>query len=303
MKRFVSYFLNIVDCFCQDLNSAPLCRQILPAQLEKFKACINIKPEINELKIQKNAINIIYKSLERDRETVDISHIMRELHLVVDESIKTEELSVSERPQPPYDISKINFDRLRQEFTNSKSKRTTVQCLKSAIEARLKKLLRQNPLRTDFQKHYEQIVNEYNQEKDKVTIEKTFEALLRYHEDLDEEEKRAMREGLNQETLALFDLLVKPELSKNEINQLKKVASSLLESLKKEKLRIENWREKEATRDAVRQNIFDFLFDDKSGLPEKSYNDDEVKILSDCVFNHIYSAYPTTPSPYYDMAV
>ncbi len=33
MKRFVSYFLNIVDCFCQDLNSAPLCRQILPAQL------------------------------------------------------------------------------------------------------------------------------------------------------------------------------------------------------------------------------------------------------------------------------
>jgi len=271
--------------------------------LKKFKACINIKPEINELKIQKNAIHIIYKSLERDRETVDISQIMRALHLVVDESIKTEKVGVSERPQSPYDISKINFDRLRQEFNNSKAKRTTVQCLKSTIEERLKKLLRQNPLRTDFQKHYEQIVKEYNQEKDKVTIEKTFEALLRYHEDLDEEEKRAIREGLNQETLALFDLLVKPELSKNEINQLKKVASSLLESLKKEKLRIENWREKEATRDAVRQNIFDFLFDDKSGLPEKSYNDDEVKILSDCVFNHIYSAYPTIPSPYYDMTV
>ncbi|VEN72691.1 Type I restriction enzyme R Protein [Candidatus Desulfarcum epimagneticum] len=270
--------------------------------LKKFKACINIKPEINEFKVQKNAIHIIYKSLQGDRESVDISHIMRELHSVVDESITIEKESVFD-PQTPYDISKIDFNRLKQEFNKSKSKRTTVQCLKAAIEERLEKLLRQNPLRTDFQKHYEQIINEYNQEKDKVTIEKTFEALLRYYKDLDEEQKRAIREGLTQETLAIFDLLVKPELGKNEINQLKKVASSLLKTLKKEKLSIENWREKEATRDAVRQNIFDFLFDDKSGLPVRSYNGDDVKILSNCVFNHIYRAYPTVPSPYYDMGV
>ncbi len=36
----------------------------------------------------------------------------------------------------------------------------------------------QNPLRTDFQQHYEQIVAEYNREKDRVTIEKTFEELF-----------------------------------------------------------------------------------------------------------------------------
>ena len=55
---------------------------------------------------------------------------------------------------------------------------TTVQNLKTAIEQRLQRLLQQNPLRTDFQRHYEQIVAEYNREKDRVTIEKTFEALV-----------------------------------------------------------------------------------------------------------------------------
>src|SRR5699024_1814762 len=52
-------------------------------------------------------------------------------------------------------ISKISFERLRQEFGRSPTKNTTVH----------------NPLRTDFQKHYEEIVTEYNQEKDRVIIE------------------------------------------------------------------------------------------------------------------------------------
>ena len=116
---------------------------------------------------------------------------MRDLHSVVDKSIDTEKCGVAE-PITPFDISKINFDRLRQEFSKSKSKRTTVQCLKSAIETRLKKLLKQNSLRTDFQKHYEQIVNEYNREKDKVTIEKIFEELFQFDQELDEEERRAI---------------------------------------------------------------------------------------------------------------
>ena len=79
-----------------------------------------------------------------------------------------------------YDISKIDFDRLRQEFQRTAAPNTTVQNLRAAIEKRLNRLIAQNPLRTDFQEHYHQIVREYNQEKDRVTIEKTFEELLRF---------------------------------------------------------------------------------------------------------------------------
>ena len=37
--------------------------------------------------------------------------------------------------------------------------------------------------------------------------------------DLDEESTRAMREGLDEETLALFDLLKKPDLEKKDIER------------------------------------------------------------------------------------
>ncbi len=43
-------------------------------------------------------------------------------------------------------------------------------------------------------------------------------------------------QGLDEESLALFDILRKPDLDKNAIAQLKQVAGSLLETLKAEKL-------------------------------------------------------------------
>ena len=47
---------------------------------------------------------------------------------------------------------------------------------------------------------------EYDREKDRVTIERTFEALLKLVQELNEEESRAVREGPDEESLAVFDL-------------------------------------------------------------------------------------------------
>ncbi len=63
----------------------------------------------------------------------------------------------------------------------SQNKNTTVANLKDAIEKRLDRMIQQNPLRTDFQEHYEKIIAEYNSEKDRATIEKTFEELMKLH--------------------------------------------------------------------------------------------------------------------------
>ncbi|WP_020162150.1 hypothetical protein [Cycloclasticus pugetii] len=81
-----------------------------------------------------------------------------------------------------------------------------------------------------------------------------FKALLLFNEELNEEDRRAVRENLDVESLVLFDLLQKPNLSSKEINKIKKVANNLLITLKTEKLNIANWCEKEGTRDAVRQS-------------------------------------------------
>ena len=76
------------------------------------------------------------------------------------------------------------------------------------------------------------------------------------------------------------------------VKKLKKVAVELLDTLKAEKLKIDHWRDKEATRDAVRVTIWNFLLNEDTGLPVDSYSDDEVKLKSEAVFQHVYWAYP-----------
>ena len=268
---------------------------------KKFKACINVVG-VNAHRADRDAINIVYKSLQQDREQADITDIIRQLHAVVDKAIEVR-VDWQGEESAPYDISKIDFDRLRKEFERSRAKNTTAQNLRDAVEKRLQKLLLQNPLRTDFQQHYEQIVAEYNREKDRATIEKTFEDLFRLEQALNEEERRAVREGLDEESLAIFDLLKKPDLNASDIKRIKKVSVDLLERLKAEKLRNDHWRDKEATRDAVRLAIRDFLWDDATGLPVDAFADEDVESKADDLFRHIYRAYPTVPSPYYSVIV
>jgi type I restriction enzyme R subunit len=116
---------------------------------------------------------------------------------------------------------------------------------------------------------------------------------------MSQEETRATREGLDEESLAIFDLLNKPDLTAAELKRIKAVAADLLTALKAEKLRIPQWRDKESTRDAVHVAILNFLYDDRTGLPVERYTENEVNTKVDAVFTHVIRAYPTVPSPYY----
>ncbi|AFT66256.1 type I restriction endonuclease subunit R [Cycloclasticus sp. P1] len=256
-----------------------ICREVF----KKFKACLTIKA-INNYRAAYDAISIIYKSLKEDVERADISEIMRELHAVIEESIEL--TSGVKEPTKLYDISKIDFDRLRKEFERSPAKNTTVQSLKDIIEKKLLKMLMQNPTRTDFQKHYEEIVGEYNSEKDRVTIEATFEALIKLVDELSEEEQRAVKEGLSEESLALFDLLLKPDLTKKEIDRIKKVAEGLYKTVSGELARIQNFAAKQGTRDEIKVKIKDFLWSEQTGLPD-SFAPDEVEQKTELVFRHV----------------
>ena len=84
-----------------------------------------------------------------------------------------------------------------------------------------------------------------------------------------------------------------------EIKHIKAVAVQLLQKLKAEKLRVDHWRDKEATRDSVRVAIRDYLWDEEIGLPLDSFAEEDVEMKADDVFRHIYRAYPTVPSPYF----
>jgi len=266
------------------------------ACFSKFKACVTFAG-VNAYREEYAAVKIVYQSLQEGRDDADISEVMKELQKIVDEAIVPNPQGVAEA-RDPYDISRIDFARLRQEFARSNAKYTAVQSMKAVIEGRLARLLARNPLRTDFQQHFERIVRAYNAEKDRQTIEQTFEALLKFIEEMSEEENRAAREGLDEESLAIYDLLKKPALAPRDINRVKDVAKGLLDKLKDEKLKVDHWRDKERTRDGVRKQIYDFLFSEQTGLPS-SYTDGEIDEKTTAVYQHVYEAYPCVPSPYY----
>jgi type I restriction enzyme R subunit len=251
---------------------------------KRFKACVNFKA-VNTYRQRFAAIKLIYNSLEEDVQKADISDIMRLLQDVVSNSIAPiAEGAGSGRSI--YNIAAIDFERLKQEFERSPRKNTAVQSLKDMIQRKLEMMLRQNPLRTDFQKHYEELVADYNHEKDAVTIEKTFAALLVLAEELDKEQRRALREGLTEETQALFDLLMKPKLSKGDIKRLKAVAVGLYETLQSQIEAMQDFTATEQTRNGIKVLIQNYLWDEKYGLPA-SYDQPEIAEKTDAVFAHI----------------
>ncbi|MGI8788207.1 MAG: type I restriction enzyme endonuclease domain-containing protein [Pyrinomonadaceae bacterium] len=227
-----------------------------------------------------------------------MSAYLFELQKVVDDAISIETETNAADEGKIYDISKIDFERLRDEFKKSGRKNTIVQALKEVIEKRVEMVLKRNPSRKNLYERFQKIVDEYNEETDRQNIEMTFDELLVFAKALDKEDKRAMREELNEETLFLFDLLIqdKPALTANEIKKLKGVSVELLANLKNRFLNIQNWRDSAFLKGDVESFIHDFLYADKTGLLPESFTAEDVKVKTDEIFGYVYQQYPNVES-------
>jgi type I restriction enzyme R subunit len=128
---------------------------------------------------------------------------------------------------------------------------------------------------------------------------------MRLVRDISEEDSRAVREGLNEEYLAIFDLLCekKENLSLNARDRVKEVAQSLLHTVKARLEQLENWQTKESTKSEIEQLIHNYLYEEETGLPLEDYNDDEIKEYSNVVYLHVFRQYGKAErSPYKDVA-
>lgn len=251
----------------------------------KYKALYpeeQIKPFIKQF----NAIEAIYDQLNQKVKTADIIEIMLQLQTVVNESVFINEVS---EPELDYiDLSNLDFDKLKAAFAKVNRKNTLVFDLQQAIEKKLKQMVKENPLRLEFYEKYKEIIQEYNNGKDINATKKAFDDLSDFLKTLSEEDSRAIREGLDEETLAIFDLLKKDNLKDKEIDDVKKVAKQTLESLKAEKLKIERWRESTQLRAQVKTTIYDTLL----WLPQEPYSEDEVNEKTNVIYQHIFTNYP-----------
>ncbi|MDD4881224.1 MAG: HsdR family type I site-specific deoxyribonuclease, partial [Gallionellaceae bacterium] len=246
---------------------------------------------------EENALSAIYNRLQKPTGNVDISGILQELHAVVDTALATAPPSQTmqgERKQ--YDLSGIDFERLRAEFAKSPVKQTIVLTLMERIEARLAAMLAKNPTRIDFYTRYRAIVDEYNKDKDEAEIQRVFEDLFRVHDSLDEEALRYSREGFdNDEQLAVFDLLSKDktELTKADREKIKKVAKTLLATLEERRQQMANLRDRASAQANLKLAIIDEML---NGMPEE-FSNEEINVRAEALFLHVGGGFWDITSP------
>jgi type I restriction enzyme R subunit len=137
----------------------------------------------------------------------------------------------------------------------------------------------------DYQRKYEEIIADYNREKDRTTIEETFRRLVELVNTLDEEQKRATREGLREDELALFDLLQKDGLSQTARERVKEASRQLLASIKARLAELDRFWEKEQTKAEVEVFILDNVF---ASLPTPPFTTEEKKLVATNVYAHVW---------------
>ena len=217
----------------------------------------------------------------------DIAHIMQGIQDLLDASIAAEPFKIRQ-PTPGYgqiDLSKINFEALRQRFENKKPSNTDVERLKAAVRAQLERMVRLNPTRADYLQKFQELIEGYN--SGSRNIEEIFRELLALSQTLTDEQTRHIRENLSEEELTILDILTRPApaLATEERETVKKIAHHLLEKLRK--LLVLGWRQKVSTRARVKIEIENAL---DEGLP-RAYSKEIYEAKCAAVFEHVYQSY------------
>lgn len=204
---------------------------LMTAQFLRLYKYATNKEITAELKKDKGGIEAIFNRLNIRRQPTDTTDVMMQLQEVINEYIKLEDAEVVEEGVK-LDISKINFEVLQAEFEKVKPKELVIQELSAIIEMKAEDLLKKNPATTEYYKHYQEVIEEYNKAQDKAEIRKVFEELLKVAKSLSDEQDRCIREGFTDiKELAVYDMLFRDTLDKKEIEQIKAIAKELLEKI------------------------------------------------------------------------
>jgi type I restriction enzyme R subunit len=235
------------------------------------------------------AIAAIYAELQKKRKHVNTTDLMVQINTIISSYIEIQHMPMMIREEPRrFDISAIDFDLLRREFAKVKKKNLVLKDLEELIRMKLDKMLFANPERINYYERYQQIIDDYNREQDRATIEKTFMDLMDLANSLNQEEQRYVREGFaSDEELSLYDMLFRADLSKNDIKKLKEVAATLLQKIKAKISELDHWTDKQETKAAVDNLIRDTLW---AELPD-CYDEVSISVYRQQIYEYVYTRY------------
>jgi type I restriction enzyme, R subunit len=215
--------------------------------------------------------------------TDTIEDVMANVGALLDDSILAGEFVINASDYR-LDLTKLNFDALALKFGQG-NKRTEAEKLRNRLHHKVQQMVDLNRTRMNYLERFQKMIDDYNM--DSCNIESHFHDLLEFAQSLKNEDRRKIAEGLEEEELAIFDLLTQPALSltNQETIAVKKIAKDLLHTLKQEKL-VLDWKKRQQSKAAVEVTIKEIL----DGLPE-SYSEDVYDQMCQTIYQHIYESY------------
>lgn len=279
-----SQILAAVNLLCETEERIKVYKVIVEDVHARHRALFP-NPGLYKYDAQESAVVAIYNKLQMARITPDVSSLLQDLHDVVSTTVSIEAPLLTE-PRAQYDLSTIDFARLRSEFDKTPFKAVAIMNLMEKIARRLNAMVGSNPTRIDLYERYQEIVQEYNKDKDNAEIQKVMDELIAFNDTCSEEERRFQREGLESEAeLAVFDLLQKDTLSSAQRNTLKNAAKVLLEKLSEQRFAFERLRSMDSVQAQMKNEIWTHLY---LTLPPLGYDPPDIDERSKRIFDHIY---------------
>ncbi len=258
--------------------------------LQRLYKAVLPDPAAREFAAELAPVQVIADKIRALIPPADISLVMQQVEGLLDRSIATEGYIIREASIPYgddrwIDLSQIDFEKLAEKFKTG-HKRSMNEKLKGTVAQKLVAMVRLNRTRMDFLEKFQKMIDAYN--AGSLNAEEFFQQLVAFAQSLNEEEQRGVGEQLNEEELALFDLLTKPqiEMSAADRDKVKTTARDLLATLKAGKL-VLDWRKRQQARAEVRVTIEKLL---DQGLP-RAYTPELFEQKTTAVFQHVYDAY------------
>lgn len=181
------------------------------------------------------------------------------------------------------DLSKVNVEELRAEIKKAVYKAIEIDDLKAFIEKALQEMISKNCTRMQFSQRYKGIIDRYNAGGSEN--EDYYEQLVKLLEELKNEQNRPNTEGLTEEELEIYDLLVKgKKLTQAEEQKVKLAAKNLYNKLTidKDELLVVDWYKDDQPKLKVKSAIESALDKD---LPE-SYDKESFEAKTNLLLNH-----------------
>ena len=266
---------------------------------EKFKVILNTmmnlydasKPEVFEkhwYNDKFSALAYLYGLFHNTIDNEKIARARARMAKVLDSSVLADTESDNEniyaiQGTTVIDLSKIDVDELRKEIKTAQYKAIEIDDLKVYLEQALEQMIRKNCTRTKFSERYKRIIDRYNAGGSEN--ENYYEQLVQLINELQKETERANTEGLTEEELEIFDLLMAgKKLSQADEQKVKLSAKNLVKKLtdNKNDLLVVDWYKDDKPKARVKSTVERSL---NADLPD-SYDAESFRSKIDLLMNH-----------------